>query len=90
MKNATSSRPIAPATRLRFTESRPRVGSTRDDWMTSSGTGSEPDFSWIASSFALFVVKFPSMIPVPLVNTVWITGADTSFPSRVICTGWFR
>ena len=45
MKNATSSRPIAPATRLRFTESRPRVGSTRDDWMTSSGTGTVKGFA---------------------------------------------
>jgi len=90
MKNATSSRPMAPATMLRFTESRPSVGSTRDDWITSSGTGSEPDFSWIASSFADFVVKLPSMIPVPVLKTVWMTGAETSLPSSVICTGWLR
>src|SRR5438552_3436614 len=43
MKNATRRSPIAPAMRLRSTDCRPRVGSTRDDWITVSDTGSAPE-----------------------------------------------
>jgi len=88
MNTATSSSPIAPATRLRSTDWRPSVGSTRDDCTTSSVTGSAPEFRRSESSFAVCVVKFPSMTPDPELNTTWMTGAEISFPSRVIWTGW--
>ena len=90
MNSATRSRPIAPATRLRFTESCPRVGSTRLDSTTASGTGRAPELSSVLRSFAVWVVKFPWMTPVPLVKTCWMTGAEISFPSRRICTGLLR
>ena len=68
----------------------PSVGSTRVDWMISSGTGSAPEFSSVESSFADCVVKFPSMMPLPLVKTTLIDGAEICVPSRVIWTGSFR
>jgi len=40
--------------------------------------------------FAVCVVKFPEITPVPLLKTCWMTGAEISFPSRLICTGLLR
>ena len=73
--------------RLRSTDCRPRVGSTRDDWITVSDTGSAPELMRLESSFADATVKFPEICPAPEVNTVWMTGAEICFPSRVIWTG---
>ncbi len=56
----------------------------------SRGTGSAPEFSSVLSSVADFAVKPPSMMPVPLVNTFWMFGAEICFPSSVIWTGLLR
>src|SRR2546428_3751542 len=90
MKNVTRSKPTAPAMRLLFTESRPSVGSTREDWITSSETGSAPELISRESSFADCVVNCPSMIPRPDVKTTWIVGAEICFPSSEIWTGLLR
>ena len=81
---------MAPATRLRRTESWPSVGSTRLDWTTSSGTGRAPELSNVLRFVAVFPVNPPSMNPLPLGKTVLIRGAEISTPSSVIWTGLFR
>ena len=76
--------------RLRSTDCRPSVGSTRDDWITVSETGSAPELMRLDRSFADATVKLPEICPDPEVKTFWITGAEICLPSSVIWTGWFR
>ena len=57
--------------------------------MTSSGTGSAPEFRSSDSSLADFAVNPPSMMPRPSVKIALIVGAEISFPSSVICTGFW-
>src|SRR2546426_8281601 len=88
MKKATRRSPIAPASKLRFTESCPSVGSTREDWTTSSDTGSAPELMRSESSLADCVVKLPSMIPRPEVNTVFTRGAEIRIPAGARTRRW--
>ena len=83
LKNATSNSPIAPARRLRRTESCPSDGSMREDWTTSSETGSAPELMRSDSSFADAVVKFPSMMPLSRMRAL-SDGADMIWPSSTI------
>ena len=61
----TMASPKAPASRLSLTVDAPRVAPTSVAEAIEMVPGSEPEFSWIASAWALAAVKPPVMIALP-------------------------
>src|SRR5215472_18004079 len=87
MKITTMIRPRRPAAMLCLTESAPSVAPTSFDWMIVRLTGSAPELSDVARSFADCCVKLPEMMPLPPVIGLWMYGSESSLPPE--SNGWY-
>src|SRR5215467_1712650 len=86
MKITTMIRPRRPAAMLCRTESAPSVAPTSFDWMIVRLTGSAPELSDVARSFADCWLKLPEMMPFPPVIGLWMYGSESSLPPE--SKGW--